>query len=209
MGRRATLSRERILHAALRLVDRAGLEALTMRRLAKELGVEAMSLYRYVRGKEDVLDGVHELILQSVPAPPARGSWKQRLGVLARGLREVLLAHPNAVPLFATRPAVAEGSLARADAVLGILHRAGFRPADQLAALHGLIAYVVGSVLSVAAWPGPGRSGVDYAALPEDAFPNLRRLAPVIAQEDPEYEFTVGLEAFLAGLDRLRRARRR
>jgi AcrR family transcriptional regulator len=206
MPKKPGLTREKVLEAAVALVDARGLGALSMRRLGEALGVEAMSLYRYVSGKEDLLDGVHEVVVRRMHLAPASGDWRERLGALARAFREVLLAHPNAVPLFATRPAVAPGSLAHADAALGLLREAGFQPRDELAALHALIGYVVGMIMAEAAWPGPGQSRVDYAELPAGEFPNLRRLAPEIEREDAAYEFEVGLEALLDGLAaRLRR----
>ncbi len=203
MGSRThPLSREEILLSALELLDAEGLAALSMRRLGRRLGVEAMSLYRYVRNKEDLLDGLHETVLAELPPPPTTGTWQERAAKQARALRRVLLAHPNAAPLFATRPAVAPGSLARADAALEIFADAGLSPRDQLAALHALLGYVVGSVLAVVNWQGPGSAGVDYGALDPERYPNLRRLAPAIAREDAEYEFEFGLQALIAGIER-------
>src|SRR5258706_5684902 len=109
---RVALSRERVLEAALQIVDREGLEAISMRRLGDALGVEAMSLYNHVPNKAAVLDGVFERVLAELPVlKPGRKSWRAVLKAQALALRDVLAAHPNALPLFATRPAVTEASL--------------------------------------------------------------------------------------------------
>src|SRR3954470_15957682 len=101
-----TLSRERVCTEALALVDDEGLEALSMRRLGARLGVEAMSLYRHVRNKADLLDSLHSAVLTDLP--PLRAAdiedWRSLLSALAHGLRKALLRHPNVVALFATRP---------------------------------------------------------------------------------------------------------
>src|SRR5687767_13509300 len=95
------LTRERVLAAAVRIVDREGLEALTMRRLGEALGVEAMSLYRHVPGRGALLDGIHETILSELPDPPRIADWMDAVLAQARAYREVLTAHPNALVLFA------------------------------------------------------------------------------------------------------------
>src|SRR5438270_2408762 len=103
-----TLTRERVCEAALALVDEEGLDALSMRRLGTRLHVEAMSLYRHVRDKADLLDALHAAVLGDLAAElrPQAGptDWRELLARLARALRKALLAHPKVVPLFATRP---------------------------------------------------------------------------------------------------------
>src|SRR6266540_6177235 len=90
------LSRERVLQAGLRLVDREGVDALTMRRLGKELGVEAMSLYGHVANKQDLLDGVVECVYAELPqCSLMSGPWHERLRSVAHRIRQVLLHHPN------------------------------------------------------------------------------------------------------------------
>ena len=107
--RRETLTRERILTAAIAFVDEHGLTALTMRRLGRELGVEAMSLYRYVPGREELLDGIVEMILTEMHDDPdvlvsPQDGWQDFLQRIAHGVRRVALAHPGAFPLVASRP---------------------------------------------------------------------------------------------------------
>src|SRR4051812_17759624 len=108
------LSRALVCGEALALVDEEGLEALSMRRLGARLGVEAMSLYRHVRDKADLLDALHTAVLgdlRPVAAPGGEG-WRALLGGLSRALRDALLRHPNVVSLFATRPVRAPGAVA-------------------------------------------------------------------------------------------------
>src|SRR4051812_32385650 len=106
-----TLTRERVCAEALALVDEEGLEALSMRRLGARLGVEAMSLYRHVRDKADLLDALHAAVLGGLQAELHKGDWRELLNNLARALRKALLSHPHVVPLFATRPVRAPEAL--------------------------------------------------------------------------------------------------
>lgn len=188
-----------MLAAALQLVDEQGLSKLSMRRLGEALGVEAMSLYRYVTHKQDLLDGIHGAVLDEVDVPEPHAGWEAQLRALTTAFRDALTRHPRTLPLFATRPAVAPSSLKLVDAALGILEQAGLPADEQLGALHALVAFVVGTCQAYAAWDDPDQPEVDYSALP-DAYPNLRRLAPRIEVEDPGVEFAQGLELWIAGL---------
>lgn len=213
MARRG-LTREQVLAAAVAIVDAEGLEALSMRRLGQALGVEAMSLYRHVRDKEDLLDGIHGAILAEMRPAPRSGGWRARLGAMARAFRAVLRAHPRALPLFATRPAVAPTSLAHFDQALGVLEEAGLSAADRLRCVHALLCYVVGSALWQFGDAGDGAPRVDYGALPPQALPHLAAAAPALESWDLDAEFDFGLEAFVRGLEERtgrppRRARRR
>ncbi|MCA8925303.1 MAG: TetR/AcrR family transcriptional regulator C-terminal domain-containing protein [Planctomycetes bacterium] len=196
----AGLTRERVLAAALALVDEQGLGQLSMRRLGEALGVEAMSLYRYVANKQGLLDGLHEAVLREVVLPEPVEGWEARLRGLTRAFRDALQRHPHTLPLFATRPAVAPASLDLVDAALGILEEAGLPADEQLGALHALVAFVVGVCQAHAAWNDPELPEVPYASLPFERYPNLVRLAPQIAAEDPDEEFAQGLELWIAGL---------
>lgn len=194
-GRGAGLSRERVLEAAVALLDREGLDALTMRALAEDLGVEAMSLYRYVASKDDLLDGIHERILSELSVPPLDGHWREALRELARAFRRTLEAHPNAVLVFATRPAMAEGSLGLVERVLRLLVEAGFET-EALHAFQAGISFVVGHTL----WR--------FGATDPEEQKRLARLARVRSL-DPDEEFEYGLDALLLGLEaKLRRKKR-
>ncbi|HEU4533647.1 MAG TPA: TetR/AcrR family transcriptional regulator C-terminal domain-containing protein [Polyangiaceae bacterium] len=198
---RPGLSRERILGAALGLVDREGLAAVSMRRVGDELGVEATSLYNHVANKAAILDGVFEAVLAEIAAPPPACGWREALRARALALRAALRAHPNALPLFATRPAVTPASLAHVEGALEALHGAGFGVDEALSALGALAAFVVGHALSsyglreAAAAPRP-----TYERLPTEAFPRVREASCVLTDHDLEAEFEFGLGTLLDGL---------
>src|SRR5205807_1242949 len=123
-----SLSRERVCREALALVDEEGLEALSMRRLGTRLHVEAMSLYKHVRDKADLLDALHAAVLGDLGAEArahAGADWRDLLAGLARALRKALLSHPNVVPLFATRPVRAPEALEPITATIMALVQAG------------------------------------------------------------------------------------
>jgi TetR/AcrR family tetracycline transcriptional repressor len=127
MSRRigAGLSRERVLQAGLDLVDREGVDALTMRRLGRELGVEAMSLYGYVNNKQDLLDGLLERVYDELPRSATEDTWQQQLRTTAQLLRHVLLGHPHAVGLVAARPMPVAHRLELLESATEALQRAG------------------------------------------------------------------------------------
>lgn len=201
---RPPLTREAILASALRLVDREGLEALSMRRLGSEMGVEAMSLYNHVPNKAAVLDGLHELILGEVDSPPRGPDCWDWLGEVARRLRRALLAHPHALPIFATRPAVAPGSMRRMEEAFAVLLEAGLAPLQTLYAFQSLMVFVIGHALAeagspVGEEPGPAPEAA-YQALPAAEFPALGRVLAAYSAFDFDAEFEFGLEALLEGL---------
>lgn len=197
---RKRLTRKRVLQAAVRIVDAEGLSALSMRRLGHEVGVEAMSLYRHVANKADLLDGIHGAILEEMRIPAPRGPWQARLRALAMAFREVLVAHPNALPVFATRPAVAATSLRSVELTLQVLEGAGFKPAEQVYALQSLASYVVGLTMLQYGLVDEQYTEVAYSSLPAEEFPRLAALAVHLEETDLEQEFAFGLDALLAGL---------
>jgi len=201
---RKRLDREQVLAAAVRLVDAHGLEGLSMRRLGEALGVEAMSLYRHVANKADLLDGIQSAILAEMVVPPLEGPWLEQLGALVRAFRAVLRAHPAALPIFATRPAVAPGSLAAVNRCLAVLAAAGFPEREQAAIFQALLSYVVGSAfVQFAPEAGGEPDPVDYGALP-DALAHVRRVGPSLHALDEDEEFELGLDLLLGGLARRR-----
>lgn len=198
-GGRAGLDRERVLRAALALIDRDGLDALSMRRLGAELGVEAMSIYNHVPDKEAILDGVCEVVLAELPAPEGTGSWTARLRLGAIRFRELGLRHRNAFPLFATRPIGAHASSrALAEATLAVLREAGFDAASAIMAYRTLVRYVLGFVLAEVAAAPHGRPAA--AAAPDPAHPLFAEMLAGLEDDDPEALFTFGLDVLLAGL---------
>ena len=197
---RGSLSRARILETALWLADEGGLEALSMRRIGAELGVEAMSLYNHVPSKAALLDGLVEVILDAMPTPAARGSFRERLTEMGWAFRRALRKHPGALPLFVTRPAVTPASLRHVESALGLL-RGAFSPDESVSALQVLVTFVVGHTLSRVSPPrGDEVSTPGYEALSPDEFPRLAEVAPLLAAHDGEAEFAFGLDALVIGL---------
>jgi AcrR family transcriptional regulator len=132
-------------------VDEEGLDALSMRRLGARLGVEAMSLYRHVRDKADLLDALHAAVLGDIdPGFFGDVEWRSLLRGLARGLRGALLRHPNVIPLFATRPVQAPEATAPVELVWGVLEREGFSPGDARKAVIVVGVFTLGHVLGEA-----------------------------------------------------------
>lgn len=206
---RPTLSRERIAEAALNLVDRSGLAALTMRRLGSELGVEGMSLYFYFSSKDEILDEVVDLLLRSIELPPDEGhGWEDVARELFTNVRSHLLTHPNTVELFATRLAHSVEALAPIELSLRSLREAGF---DKWGAIDGhriLMSFTLGYVVSeVSARTEPsshpegwGTAAYALRELPADQLPHLVELAPIALAGRSDEQFDACLSTLLAGL---------
>ena len=202
-AKRKPVTREKVLEAAFEVVQREGLEALSMRRVGEAVGVEAMSLYNHVDGKAALLDGLFEGVLAKPPPPPTRkaGSWQAAVRERATSLRAVLLAHPRFLPLFASRPAVTPASIAHVEFVLQVLADAGFSPGDALKALEAVVAFVVGHALSSAASvPTAEAPRPRYELLDPALFPRVRHMARLLDGHSGDDEFRFGLDCFLDGL---------
>src|SRR3954464_505079 len=146
--RRAPLSRERVLRAALTLADEGGGEALTLRSLGKKLGVEAMSLYNHVANKEDIVDGLVDIVFGEIDVPPpGEVDWKTAMGGRAIPAREALNRHRWAVGLMEGRLNPGPASLRNHDAVMGCLREAGFPFRDAVHAISVMDAYIYGFAL--------------------------------------------------------------
>lgn len=124
--RRGPLNRERVLGAAIRLADEAGVESMTMRKLAKELGVEAMSLYNHVANKDDILDGIVEIVFSEIELPPTGVDWRAAMRQRAISTREALSRHRWAIGLMESRMTPGPANIRLHDSVLGCLRQAGF-----------------------------------------------------------------------------------
>lgn len=204
---RDRLSRRRVLEAALRVVDSEGLTALTMRRLGRELGVEAMSLYRHVPNKDAVLDGIVELIVLEIEVPADVDSdWKDAARQIVRSYRRAAHSHPNAFPLVTMRPLNTPEGLRRLDATFEILRRAGLDEPTAIVAFRTLASYTRGFALeevtgrAIGAEP-LGSDRLDPRALPADEFPRLAELAPLLVAADRDAEFERGVDLILTGLE--------
>ncbi|MGH2596314.1 MAG: TetR/AcrR family transcriptional regulator, partial [Actinomycetota bacterium] len=146
---REKLSRERIVATALRIMDSDGLDAVTMRRVGRELGVEAMSLYNHVRDKDDLLDGVREHVLSQFEDPGTHGPWEERARRGARSWREVLRAHPNTLILISESkgPSMAPGSIRPTEIALRLFKEIGLPDDETVKAFCAFGGYIVGFVL--------------------------------------------------------------
>jgi AcrR family transcriptional regulator len=193
--RKRPLTREAILDAAIELLDRHGLEAVSMRRLGAAVGVEAMSLYNHVPSKEALFDGIHERILLSLDPPTSARTWQSFTRHQAQALHRVLLAHPNAIPLFATRPAATPAAIKRLDRYLEVLLRAGFKPLNALSIVQLIAQLVVGHAM----WT----TGVDIVLVDESAPPHVKQVERVLEKWDPDRELDLGIDALLHGFERL------
>ncbi|WP_203433288.1 TetR/AcrR family transcriptional regulator C-terminal domain-containing protein [Jiangella asiatica] len=206
-GQRVGLTRSAILRAAIRLADRDGPGALTMRQIAAELDVEAMTLYHYVPNKTALLDGVVEhIIAETAPPHPAGASWRATLREFAGSLYATLTAHPNVIPLLVTQPAMTTRNLATTEAVLVSLQAAGFPPRRGLQIVHAVTGFVLGHALVEATARPSGTRDTPNAATTADAVD--RELYPLMAEAlsddgavDATTRFTVALDALLSGFD--------
>lgn len=203
-----------MLQAALALVDRDGLEALSMRGLAAALGVDAMSLYNHVANKDAVLDGLAESFLVSIELPAPTGDWREDLRALATAFRTAANRHPRAAPLVLTRQLGSLEGLSATEAALAHLHSAGFPPREAVHALRFVLAFLVGTLLREAS-AGPTFSGLNLrglaarrAELGNSGLHHVVRAAPHLAACNHQEEFDFGLELVVAALERRRRARR-
>jgi AcrR family transcriptional regulator len=205
----STLSRARVVAAALAIVDDDGLGALNMRALAARLDTKPMSLYRHIANKAELLDAVAEEVLASVEAPDA-GSGIDRALAALRSFRAALLAHPNALPLFAGAGSVGgtEQQLVLLEASLEAGGEMGLSDRDSFRAYAVALAYVVGFVMREVT--SPATVTVDRTSDPTwlsfvvdnvAAFPHLERaLVTLPERESPDEVFEHGLQALLRGL---------
>ena len=209
---RTPLTTGRVLQAAVTLADREGVGSLSMRRLARELGVEAMSLYHHVPGKQALLDGMVDLVFGEIELPAGDGDWKAAMRRRAVSAREVLARHPWAIALMESRRTPGPANLRHHDAVLGCLRRAGFPVALTAHAYSILDAYIYGFALQEAGLPfdTPEETAEVAAGIMDaftaEAYPHLTELATEhVLQPGYDYgdEYAFGLELILDGLERL------
>ena len=200
---RAPLSCAVIAETALALVDRDGLDALSMRKLGAELGVEGMAIYRYFPNKAALLAGVVEVLLAKLVIPaPSDVPWQTVFRELSHAYRALLLHHPHAIPLLAALPLSDPAAARAAGAVMAQLRAAGFDAESALKTLATITSYVVG----VAQWevgtaPFRAERGGEPFPLPPDADPYLVELAPQLAEDDCEETFEFGLDVIVRGLE--------
>jgi AcrR family transcriptional regulator len=216
--RRPPLTRDRILHAALRIVDKAGVEALSMRRLAKRLGVEAMSLYKHVANRDEVLDGLLDLVITEIEMPPVGTPWRFGMRTRAMSARRVFLRHRWAAALFEARVMIPSPVRLRySNAVLGLLFNDGFTASTANRAFLLIDSYLYGFIMQEV------NQNIEPSEIPQIAermtappsmaeYPYLvQAISHFMASNTPpeqrmDAEFEYGLELILDSLARLRDA---
>ena len=208
--RRVPLSRDQVLRAAIAVADAGGLETLTMRTLGQELGVGPMALYRHVRNKDDIVDGIVDLVFGEIDLPPARAGWKAAMRERAISVREALARHRWAVDLMESRTNPGPANLRHHDAVIGSLRAAGFDMAMAAHAYSLLDSYIYGFAQTQMNLPFESTTDIAgvaqemLAPFPLNAYPNLAAFITEHAMQ-PGYdyadEFEYGLDLILDGLE--------
>jgi len=206
---RIPVTRERSLAAAVALADAHGIEALTMRRLALELGVEAMSLYHHVANKTDILDGMVEVVFAEIQLPVEGAEWRPAMRARAVSARAALMRHPWAIAIMNSRTAPGPATLRHHDAVIGCCRRAGYSVAESGHIFSLIDSYIYGFVLQEVALPFDETSNLDAIVegmmmpfSPEE-YPNLTEFtAEYILKPGYRYgdEFEYGLDIILDAL---------
>lgn len=196
----------------MELLDESGLDALTMRRLADAMGVQAGALYRYFATKQDLLTAMAERMLADVTgaeagpsAAAADGDWGERLAALARGMRTALLAHRDGARVFAGTHSTGANTLGFADTVIGVLREAGFGDENAARTLMAVANFTVGHTLEEQAALQPvGGGPADPERLREAVaagrFPHLAAVLPVLTSNDFTAHFEFGLRLLIGGL---------
>jgi AcrR family transcriptional regulator len=210
-SQRQPLSRERILQTALILADQQGLAALSMRKLAEALQVEAMSLYNHVTHKEDLLDGLVERVVAEIEVPTAGGDWREAMRRRAHSAHAALMRHPWATQLFVSRVNVGPNMLHYLDQTIACLHTAGFSYALADHVWNVLDSHLYGFTLQALNFPLEPEhyaqaAGEFLPLLPADQYPHFKALAQLVISGEHTglQDFSFGLELLLAGLESLR-----
>ena len=211
---RLPLSRERVLSAAIVLADTGGIDSLSMRRLAQELGVKAMSLYNHVTDKDDILDGIVDLVFGEIAVPSDLDDWQEIMRLRAISAHQALLRHPWASPLMQSRTNPGPATLRHHDAVIGSLRAAGFTIHLAAHAFSVMDSYIYGfaaqqqNLTYTTAEEAAVVAQDILRQLPADTYPHLAELIVEHAL-GPDYdyskEFDFGLDLILGGLEGLSR----
>ena len=209
--RRSTLTREEVLTRAVHLADEAGIDALSMRNLARQVGVEAMSLYNHVKNKDDILDGMVDIVLGEIEVPVIGGDWKAAMRKRSHSAHEVLMRHPWAALLIMSRINIGPAALRYVDATIGCLKEAGFTLALADHAWNMLDSHIYGFTLQKLNFPFEpdeyaGAAEEFMPQLPMEQYPYLASLSTEVMEgrHDGLHDLAFGLELLLDGLERLR-----
>ena len=210
---RIPLNRQRIFRAAVHVADERGIESLTMRTLGEELRVEAMSLYHYVANKDELLDGLVDLIYGEIELPSGEADWKSAIRRVATSAHQALSRHRWAITLMQSRTRPGPASLRNRDSVLRTFREAGFSIKQATHAFSVLDSYISGFALQQLAMPFESSEELTKAAesilaqFPADQYPYLAEtITEHVTKSGYDYsdEFDVGLDLILDGIERLR-----
>jgi AcrR family transcriptional regulator len=206
-GRRPRVSREQVLDAALALADEGGLSAVTMGSVGARLGVEAMSLYRHIGNKEEMLDGLVDRVFAEIEVPADAPDWRQALRRRAISVHDALRRHPWAIGLMESRAQPGPATLGHHDEMLGLLFRAGFAGGRAVRVYNLLDSYIYGFALQEATLPFSSQEEMEAVsdqmlATMADAYPNLTSVQRELVGSGFVYsdEFEAGLDIILAAL---------
>ncbi len=202
--KRPMLTREKICESAIELIAKEGLESLSMRKLAVNLGVEAPSLYKHISSKAELFDLIQENLIRQLVLSSKASSWQRYLQETSASMRQLLLKSPNIAPLFATRPAISESAIVQANEVFGILSDAGFKYPDIVFAYKSLCTFILGHVLAeVGRVPGSTKEESErkVSFSYKEKFPNLAKAYNNKASKDHDRWFNFGIKTIISGLE--------
>ena len=209
--RRTQLTRERVVGAGIELADRDGIESISMRRLAQELGVEAMSLYTHVRNKDDLLDGMVDAVIGKIPTSADGADWKTSLRQMVLAARSIVLTHPWAPRLIESRTTPGPATMRYINTVIGLLREGGFTIAQAHHAIHILGSRALGFTQELFD-DSEDLEPEKAASLASELGPALPYIAEMVlavthggalGRCDDAIEFEFALDFILDGLDRL------
>jgi TetR/AcrR family tetracycline transcriptional repressor len=217
--KRQPLDQAQVVRAALTLLDEVGLDELTMRRLAEQLGVKAASLYRHVHNKDELLALLGDEISGEIPAPSGSGSWQEQLTEIAWNVRRGLLAHRDAARVLANSPPVGPRRLQHIEAVLRVLRMTGLRDRDAARAAYHLNNFVTefaadeARFAAYASGPGSSRRKMlaearrQFASLSKREYPTIVALANHLTEDAQDELFQFGIDMCLRGIQALSQRR--
>lgn len=203
------LTRERIVTAAIGLIEREGAEAVSMRRVATELGCGVMSLYNHVPSKSALLDFVAERVMSAIEFSPVPGaSLADEVRAQARAFRAITRSYPRCTMVAVSRPTTSVTGMLPMEHALATLREAGFSGPEAVHIVHAFVAYIVGSLLrEMGVSPGLAPDGTAHRpALDPAEFPQVTALAGELLRKDPDADFEFGLELLTRAIEALRPA---
>lgn len=205
---RTPLTRQQVLDGAVRYVDEHGLEALSMHKLGAELGVKAMSLYKHVASKDDLLDGVVERLWAEIPVEPASADWREAVTRLAAALRDLVHRHPRAAALLTSRQTIQQRPLEICTALLTVMRQGGVPEQCAIALLRTIFPYGIGYALAELTYPETEDTDDDVTRirristlLPQASDDLVRTALLVCGGCDMNAQFDIGIDLMIRGLD--------